>query len=265
MQMPRMHTASPPTSGRYSLDLSPDKDHRKDYTPAPTPSGEHWAGTPTVCVSAGHRCGWRGPLPPSQIPWAPGEHREHCESQVLWLLQCSQHNPSLLREKLEGAGVDCHLAAWTINYLTTACEALWLCVGCSSLQHRSPSRNRAFSFPVHHIYIRLRTQHRQLSYPEVLRWHSHRARRLRRFGVCRTLLRSFYDTVVASSVFYANVCWGCGCTERDRKRLNKVVERASSVLDSPLDPTMEVGERRMLAKLNHGQNLSPPPSYRGGP
>ena len=40
----------------------------------------------------------------------------------------------------------------------------------------------------------------------------------------------------------------CGCTERDRIRLNKLVRRAS--LDCPLDPTEEVAERRMLAKLN---------------
>ena len=77
----------------------------------------------------------------------------------------------------------------------------------------------------------------------------HLLRRLRSFGVCRTLLRTFYDTVVASAIFYAVVCWGCGSTERDRKRLNKLVRRASSVLDCPLDSIEEVGERRMLAKL----------------
>ena len=36
----------------------------------------------------------------------------------------------------------------------------------------------------------------------------HLLRRLRSFGVCRALLRTFYDTVVASAVFYARVCWG---------------------------------------------------------
>ncbi|CAJ1076393.1 hypothetical protein L3Q82_010059 [Xyrichtys novacula] len=56
-------------------------------------------------------------------------------------------------------------------------------------------------------------------------------RRLRSFGVCRTLLKTFYDSVVASALFYAVVCWGAGSTERDRKRLNRLVRRASSVLD----------------------------------
>ena len=56
-------------------------------------------------------------------------------------------------------------------------------------------------------------------------------------------------TVVASVIFYAVVCWGCGSSERDRKRLNRLVRRAGSVLDCPLDSIEEVGERRMLAKL----------------
>ena len=35
------------------------------------------------------------------------------------LLQCFQHNPAITaRGKLEGAGVACHLAAWTTDYLT---------------------------------------------------------------------------------------------------------------------------------------------------
>jgi hypothetical protein len=60
---------------------------------------------------------------------------------------------------------------------------------------------------------------------------------------------TFYDTVVASVVFYAVVCWGCGFTERDRKRLNKLVGRAGSVLGWTLEPVEVVGERRMLDTL----------------
>ncbi|TWW61112.1 hypothetical protein D4764_05G0012020 [Takifugu flavidus] len=77
----------------------------------------------------------------------------------------------------------------------------------------------------------------------------HLLRRLRSFGVCRSLLRTFYDSVVASVIFYAVVCWSCGSSERDRKRLNKLVRRAGSALDCSLDSIEEVGERRMLAKL----------------
>ena len=77
----------------------------------------------------------------------------------------------------------------------------------------------------------------------------HLLRRLRSFGVSRPLLRTFYDSVVASALLYAVVCWSCGSTERDRKRLNKLVRKASSVLGCPLESIEEVGERRMLAKL----------------
>ena len=67
--------------------------------------------------------------------------------------------------------------------------------------------------------------------------------------MCRPLLRTFYDTVVASVIFYAVVFWGCGFTERDRKRLNKLVGRAGSVLGCTLEPVEVVGERRMLDTL----------------
>ncbi|TWW71213.1 hypothetical protein D4764_17G0006960 [Takifugu flavidus] len=77
----------------------------------------------------------------------------------------------------------------------------------------------------------------------------HLLMRLRSFGVCRSLLRTFYDSVVASVIFYAVVCWSCGSSERERKRLNKLVRRAGSLLDCSLDSIDEVGEKRMLAKL----------------
>ncbi|KAK3542872.1 hypothetical protein QTP70_006148 [Hemibagrus guttatus] len=87
-------------------------------------------------------------------------------------------------------------------------------------------------------------------------------RRLGSFGVSKTLLRTFYDTVVASAILCAIVCWVGGSTERDRKRLNKLVRRASSVLGCPLDLVEEVGERRMLAKLRIIMNNTSHPQCR---
>ncbi|KAK3574278.1 hypothetical protein QTP86_004369 [Hemibagrus guttatus] len=74
-------------------------------------------------------------------------------------------------------------------------------------------------------------------------------KRLGSFGVSRTLLRTFYDTVVSSAILCAIVCWVGGSTERDRKRLNKLVGRASSVLGCPLDLVEEVGKGRELADV----------------
>ncbi|KAI3373006.1 hypothetical protein L3Q82_023462, partial [Scortum barcoo] len=43
-------------------------------------------------------------------------------------------------------------------------------------------------------------------------------RRLRSFGVQGPLLRTFYDSVVASAIFYGIVCWASSITDRDRRR-----------------------------------------------
>lgn len=77
-------------------------------------------------------------------------------------------------------------------------------------------------------------------------------RRLRSFGVGGggALLRTFYDSVVASAIFYGVVCWGSSITAADRKRLDKLIKKASSVLGCPLDQVEEVGKKRLTAKLS---------------
>ena len=64
------------------------------------------------------------------------------------------------------------------------------------------------------------------------------------------LLKTFYDSVVASAIFYGVVCWGGNISAGDRKRLNRLIRRASSVLGRPLDPVEVVSDRRMVAKLS---------------
>ncbi|KAI4875881.1 hypothetical protein NFI96_009458 [Prochilodus magdalenae] len=53
----------------------------------------------------------------------------------------------------------------------------------------------------------------------------------------------------ASAIFYGVVCWGSSISTADRKRLDKLLKRAGSVLGSPLDPVQVVGDRRMISKL----------------
>lgn len=74
-------------------------------------------------------------------------------------------------------------------------------------------------------------------------------RRLRLFGVKGPLLKT-YDSVVASAIFYGVVCWGGSMSAGDRKRLNRLIRRASSVLGCPLDPVEVVSDRRMSTKLS---------------
>ncbi|KAI3372927.1 hypothetical protein L3Q82_023379, partial [Scortum barcoo] len=86
-------------------------------------------------------------------------------------------------------------------------------------------------------------------------------KRLRSFGVQGPLLRTFYDSVVASAIFYGIVCWASSSiTDRDRRRMDRLVRRASSVLGCPLDSVEVMGNRRMMAKLSSLLNQHVPPS-----
>ena len=47
-------------------------------------------------------------------------------------------------------------------------------------------------------------------------------RRLGSFNICKKLLQMFYQSVVASVLFYAVVCWGGNCKKRDAARLDRL-------------------------------------------
>jgi len=64
------------------------------------------------------------------------------------------------------------------------------------------------------------------------------------------LLKTFYNTVVASAIFYEVVCSGGAASRWLTGRLDKLIKKASSVLGCPLDSVEVVGERRMMAKLS---------------
>ncbi|TWW54882.1 hypothetical protein D4764_0125750, partial [Takifugu flavidus] len=74
-------------------------------------------------------------------------------------------------------------------------------------------------------------------------------RRLRSFNICRKLLWMFYQSVVASVLSYAVVCWGGSATKADLSRLEKLIRRASSVVGMKLKPLATVAERRTIDKL----------------
>ena len=74
-------------------------------------------------------------------------------------------------------------------------------------------------------------------------------RRLGSFNICKKLLQMFYQSVVASVLFYAVVCWGGSSKKRDSARLDRLVRRAGSVVGTELDSLVTVAERRTLDKL----------------
>lgn len=59
-------------------------------------------------------------------------------------------------------------------------------------------------------------------------------RRLRSFGVRGPLLKTFYDSVVEPVIFHGVVHWRRNISTADKKRLNRLVKKAGSVLCCPL-------------------------------
>ena len=74
-------------------------------------------------------------------------------------------------------------------------------------------------------------------------------RRLRSFNVCRKMLQMFYESVVAGAFLYAVVCWGSGLRVADANRLQKLINKASSIVGVELGSLEAVTERRMLTRL----------------
>ncbi|KAI4888196.1 hypothetical protein NFI96_018638, partial [Prochilodus magdalenae] len=74
-------------------------------------------------------------------------------------------------------------------------------------------------------------------------------RRLGSFRICQKLLLLFYQSVVASVLFYAVVCWGGSISKRDAGRLDRLVRKAGSVLGLELESLTPLAERRALNKL----------------
>ena len=59
----------------------------------------------------------------------------------------------------------------------------------------------------------------------------------------------FYQSVVASVLFYTVRCWGGSTSNKDTSRLDRLIRRAGSVIGMKLDPLVTVAETRTLNKL----------------
>ena len=75
-------------------------------------------------------------------------------------------------------------------------------------------------------------------------------RRLKSFNVCSRLLYMFYQSVVASILLYAVVCWGGGIKAGERNKLEKTIKKASSVVGLRMEGLQSVADRRIREKLN---------------
>ena len=72
-------------------------------------------------------------------------------------------------------------------------------------------------------------------------------RRLQSLNICNIILRMFYQSVVASAIFFGLVCWGSRLRAADA---NKIIRKAGSVLGVQLNSLSVVSEGMMLCKLH---------------
>jgi len=74
-------------------------------------------------------------------------------------------------------------------------------------------------------------------------------RKLRFFSVCSQMLEIFYQSVVASAIYCAVVCWGSSITARDANRINKLIQKAGKIIRQKLEMCESVRDRRSLTEL----------------
>lgn len=72
-------------------------------------------------------------------------------------------------------------------------------------------------------------------------------RQLGSFNICRSTLRMFWESAVASAILYAVVCQGSRLRLAYTDRLNRLIRKASDVIGVKLDPLTVVSERRFFS------------------
>ena len=73
---------------------------------------------------------------------------------------------------------------------------------------------------------------------------------MRSFGVCNRMLQMFYQSVMASVLFFGITCWGGNNRAGDTFNLNRLVKKAGSVVGSSLQGVEEVTRVRTAKKLD---------------
>ena len=86
-------------------------------------------------------------------------------------------------------------------------------------------------------------------------------RKLRSFGVSRTLMNIFYQSILASILFYAVVCWGNSITVDDRNRIKKLLKKAGSIIGIAPESLETTMGKRMEKKLDAIFNNNEHPLY----
>ncbi|KAG5273930.1 hypothetical protein AALO_G00157260, partial [Alosa alosa] len=59
----------------------------------------------------------------------------------------------------------------------------------------------------------------------------------------------FYQSVIASVLFYAVVCWGGSIKKRDAGRLNRLIRKAGFVVSIELESLTTTAEKRTMSRM----------------
>ncbi|XP_035515361.1 transmembrane protein 109 [Morone saxatilis] len=82
-------------------------------------------------------------------------------------------------------------------------------------------------------------------------------RRRRSFNICRTMLRMFYESVVASAILFAVVYWGSRLRVADANRLNKLIRKASDAVGVELDSLQQCQRGGRCPSFKPSWTMSP--------
>lgn len=78
-------------------------------------------------------------------------------------------------------------------------------------------------------------------------------RRLRSFNICNIMLKMFYQYVVASTIFFAVVCWGSSLRAADTNRISKIIRKTGPILGVQLE------QKHLQQQTPFSNRLIPPP------
>ncbi|TWW73405.1 hypothetical protein D4764_15G0007990 [Takifugu flavidus] len=97
--------------------------------------------------------------------------------------------------------------------------------------------------------LRAKLENMQMDAPFVSWIEDYLGRRLRSFSVCSRMLHMFYQSVMASTTFFAVACFGAGIKAKDANSLKKLIKKAGSVVGYKLANLDEVVRDRMVSKV----------------
>ena len=75
-------------------------------------------------------------------------------------------------------------------------------------------------------------------------------RKLNSFGVCKTILCTFYQTFIESLLTFSFICWFNGLSVKDKKSLSNIVKVCSKITGTQLNDLCSLWKTRVVQKTN---------------